>query len=145
MVNSMHNLKDHNFFLTAPFTIQLPIIHFELDEMRVGGRSFTIKPGTDQSLILNYFSSDPGTLLERNILTNLLCPKSAELELRSTSHLESRWIRVVKIMSRLRQVLSERFFGMVPLGTEWLHYSPRRDGWILYRLPGLGSDGDFHT
>jgi hypothetical protein len=51
---------------------------------------------------------------------------------------------VDKAISRLRLDLN-RFFGdLVPEGTSWLYFSKKIDGWLLYRLPGLGSDGGFH-
>jgi hypothetical protein len=51
---------------------------------------------------------------------------------------------VDKALSRLRQDLKNFFSDLVPDGTSWLYFSEKIDGWILFRLPGLGSDGQFH-
>ena len=51
---------------------------------------------------------------------------------------------VNKAISRLRQDL-ERFFALdLPPGTKWMCFSEKIDGWLLYRLPGLGCDGEYH-
>ena len=51
---------------------------------------------------------------------------------------------VNKAISRLRQDL-ERFFSRdLPTGTRWMCFSEKIDGWLLYRLPGLGCDGEYH-
>lgn len=51
---------------------------------------------------------------------------------------------VDKALSRLRQDLSEFFKDDFPEGTAWLCFSKKIGGWLLYRLPGLGCDGDYH-
>ncbi len=51
---------------------------------------------------------------------------------------------VEKAISRLRQDLSRIFADLMPPGTSWLCFSKKIDGWLLYRLPGLGCDGEYH-
>ena len=51
---------------------------------------------------------------------------------------------VEKALSRLRQDLSRFFKDDLPPGTAWLCFSRKIQGWLLYRLPGLGCDGDYH-
>lgn len=51
---------------------------------------------------------------------------------------------VDKAISRLRQDLTRKFKDKFPEGTKWLCHSKKIDGWLLYRLPGLGCDGEYH-
>ncbi len=51
---------------------------------------------------------------------------------------------VEKALSRLRHDLSRIFSDLMPPGTAWLCFSKKIDGWLLYRLPGLGCDGEYH-
>jgi hypothetical protein len=56
----------------------------------------------------------------------------------------SLWRASHQVLSRLRKALAYCFADEMPKGTEWLQYSEPLDGWILYRLPGFGSDGGWH-
>ncbi len=51
---------------------------------------------------------------------------------------------VNKALSRLRHDLEQFFARELPPGTKWLCFSEKIDGWLLYRLPGLGCDGEYH-
>jgi hypothetical protein len=51
---------------------------------------------------------------------------------------------VNKAISRLRQDLTHFFARDLPPGTKWMCFSEKIDGWLLYRLPGLGCDGEYH-
>lgn len=51
---------------------------------------------------------------------------------------------VDKALSRLRQDLADFFRDDFPPGTSWLCFSKKINGWLLYRLPGLGCDGEYH-
>lgn len=96
-------------------------------------------------------------LIEANINGHLL-KSDVERELISGYFIQSpnRSLRLVsepyrkrqnnvdKALSRLRQDLSDFFKDEFPQGTTWLCFSKKIEGWLLYRLPALGCDGDYH-
>ena len=125
--------------------IEFPLIQFEGSVIHVGDRSYSARSGTAHHIILSYFQSDQGVLLDRVTLIRMLYGQQSLNHPVTIRFMDGKWLRAIKYISRLRQALCERFFGLVPVGTQWLHFSTRRDGWILYKLPGLGSDGRFHS
>ena len=51
---------------------------------------------------------------------------------------------VDKAISRLRKDLLRVFKKDLPEGATWLSFSKKLDGWLLYRLPSRGCDGELH-
>lgn len=51
---------------------------------------------------------------------------------------------VDKALSRLRKDLEQNFSEDFPEGTAWICFSKKIDGWLLYRLPARGCDGQYH-
>jgi hypothetical protein len=51
---------------------------------------------------------------------------------------------VDKAISRLRRDLWRMFKDEFPDGTSWMRYSKKINGWLLYQLPALGCDGNYH-
>lgn len=104
-------------------TIRRQII--DLIEANISGH--LLKSDVERELISGYFIQSP----------------NRSLRLVSEPY-RKRQNNVDKALSRLRQDLSEFFKHDFPEGTSWLCFSKKIDGWLLYRLPGLGCDGDYH-
>ena len=109
----------------------------------VEDRTYKAKRGSVQDKILSFFYVDHERVLTLDQLTDILMDKSIP-EAPSVSYVVTSHANARKSVSRLRRSLIERFSSVIPPGMEWLHYSANRGGWILYKLPGLGSDGEWH-
>jgi hypothetical protein len=114
-----------------------------------GVKRFRSHANTIRRQIIELIASNPnGHLLKRDYERELVSGhfiQSANRELRLVSEpYLRRQNNVEKALSRLRQDLSNFFQDDFPAGTAWLCFSKKIDGWLLYRLPGLGCDGEYH-
>jgi hypothetical protein len=125
-------------------SIPLPVISLSQGPtIRVGHHGVSIHPRSRQAKLLQYFQMDASRYLPRQKLLDVVGHAGADSEI-SVVREEALMKSGVKVLSRLRQRLMVSFQNMVPDGTEWLPYSSKVDGWILFKLPGYGSDGQWH-
>ena len=104
-------------------TIRRQIIHL----ISRNNRGHLAKDDYERELIASYIGQMP----------------SAKLRLISEPYLR-RQNNVDKALSRLRRDLANFFKDELPDGTSWICFSKKINGWLLYRLPGLGCDGEYH-
>jgi hypothetical protein len=104
-------------------TIRRQIIHL----ISRNNRGHLAKDDYERELIASYIGHLPST----------------KLRLISEPYLR-RQNNVDKALSRLRRDLAKFFKDELPDGTSWICFSKKINGWLLYRLPGLGCDGDYH-
>jgi hypothetical protein len=114
-----------------------------------GVKRFRSHAGTIRRQIIELIASNAsGHLLKKDYERELVSGhfiQSANRELRLVSEpYMKRHNNVEKALSRLRQDLATFFQEDFPAGTVWLCFSKKIDGWLLYRLPGLGCDGEYH-
>jgi len=113
--------------------------------IRVNNSEMEINSRSRQSRILAFFWSNPQGILKREHLIEILHHQGLE-KLIAAIHFEgSLWKNGHQILSRLRRTMAYCFSKHMPPGTEWLPYLPDLEGWILYKLPGYGSDGTWHA
>lgn len=134
-----------NFPMTSPHEnrITVPNVRFNDSKLEIGGEEFKAHPKSLQARVLEYFFCNPNGLLRRAELLGLLYENEVEGALYTKRYQGSKWCSGHKVMSRLRKGLAEKFSHAVPVGTEWLPFSNILDGWILFKLPGYGSDGNW--
>jgi|688.fasta_scaffold213738_4 hypothetical protein len=114
-----------------------------------GIKRFRSHAGTIRRQIIELIASNAnGHLLKRDYERELVSghfiqSPNRELRLVSEPYMK-RQNNVEKALSRLRQDLANFFQEDFPAGTVWLCFSKKIDGWLLYRLPGLGCDGEYH-
>lgn len=126
--------------------VTIPKVRFsDAKTLEISGAAFKVHPKSRQARVLEYFFSCPNGLLRRAELLGLLYENEVEKGLHTIRYQGSKWCSGHKVMSRLRKGLAKKFVHTVPHGTEWLPYSNILDGWILFKLPGYGSDGTWHT
>ena len=126
--------------------VRIPEVRFsEAGTLQIEGAEFQARPKSLQARILDYFFSCPNGLLRRAELLNLLYEEEFEHTLHTIRYQGHKWGSGHKVMSRLRKGLADKFAHRVPPGTEWLPFSNILDGWILFKLPGYGSDGGWHN
>lgn len=138
-----------NFSVSAhhahPGSIKVPEVRLTgANSIKVGGQEIAVNPQSRQARVLEYFFGSPKGLLRRQELLTLLYEEELSSSLNTIRYEDSLWSSGHKIMSRLRKTLATKFAGRVPDGTEWLPFSNVLDGWILFKLPGYGSDGGWH-
>jgi hypothetical protein len=138
-----------NLVSKIPFSkenrVRIPEVRItDPNTVKVDGSEFQVHPRSLQARVLEYFFSCPNGLLKRGELLDLLYEDELEDALSTIRYEGSRWCSGHKVMSRLRKGLSQKFLNRVPAGTEWLPFSNILDGWILFKLPGYGSDGGWH-
>ena len=114
-----------------------------------GARRFKTHANTIRRQIIDLIEANvSGHLLKADVERELISGyfiQSSNRALRLVSQpYRKRQNNVDKALSRLRQDLSEFFKDDFPEGTAWLCFSKKIEGWLLYRLPGLGCDGDYH-
>lgn len=126
--------------------VEIPEVHFTAtNSMRLGGKEFEIDPDSKQARVLEFFFGTPDGVLKREQLLALLYEDELAGGIH-TIHFDSNlWTNGHQVLSRLRRALGLCFEHAMPHGTEWLPFSHERDGWILYKLPGYGSDGAWHS
>jgi ribosome maturation protein Sdo1 len=118
-------------------------------QITYGSKRFKSHANTIRRQIIELIETNiSGHLLKSDVERELISGyfiQSANRSLRLVSEpYRKRQNNVDKALSRLRQDLSEFFKDDFPEGTAWLCFSKKIDGWLLYRLPGLGCDGDYH-
>lgn len=115
----------------------------------LGAKRFASHANTIRRQIIELIANNSqGHLLkhdyERELISgHFIQSSNRELRLVSEPYLR-RQNNVEKALSRLRQDLTDFFKEDFPAGTVWLCFSKKIDGWLLYRLPGLGCDGEYH-
>lgn len=114
----------------------------------LGHKKFQPEDGSIRQQILQIMGRNPqGHLCKEDYHSELidayfrLKPKGLRLV---TEPYLRRQNNVEKAISRLRQDLERLFKDDFPDGTAWMCYSKKINGWLLYRLPGLGCDGEYH-
>jgi hypothetical protein len=118
-------------------------------QITYGARRFKTHANTIRRQIIDLIEANiSGHLLKSDVERELISGyfiQSSNRALRLVSEpYRKRQNNVDKALSRLRQDLSEFFKDDFPEGTAWLCFSKKIEGWLLYRLPGLGCDGDYH-
>jgi hypothetical protein len=116
-----------------------------------GRKCFTANEPTIRSAILKIIGqSDSGHLLRKEYTSQLIeayiRPSDSRMDperLKTEPYLR-RKNNVDKALSRLRKDLDRVFQDDVPADTSWMSFSKKIDGWLLYRLPSRGCDGDYH-
>jgi hypothetical protein len=118
----------------------------------IGEKRFHAQPHSLRNEILRLMSQDGrGRLLRRDYHEKLieLFVRSQEDRDSKTKFISEPFLKrqnnVDKALSRLRKDLGKFFKKDLPVGTSWICFSKRLDGWLLYRLPGLGCDGELHS
>lgn len=113
-----------------------------------GKIKFSPEEGSIRQQILQIMARNcHGHLLKEDYLSELidayfrLKPKGLRLV---TEPYLRRQNNVEKAVSRLRQDLERIFKDEMPEGTAWMCFSKKINGWLLFRLPGLGCDGEYH-
>ena len=117
-----------------------------------GKRSFKTVDSTIRKEILKIVAqNEKGYLLRKDYTNKLIRDYLRPIDiptpvntLRTEPYLR-RQNNVDKAISRLRIDLERTFKTDFPDGTSWMSYSKKIDGWLLYRLPSLGCDGEFHS
>lgn len=114
----------------------------------LGHRRYLPEPGTIRREILQIMSGTTQGHLRKadyhaKLIDGFFCGRQAAVRL-VTEPVIKRQNNVDKAISRLRHDLARIFGDCLPAGTSWMCFSRKIDGWILYRLPGLGCDGDYH-
>jgi hypothetical protein len=114
----------------------------------LGKKKFCPEEGSIRRQILQIMArSTYGHLRKEDYLVELidayfkLKPKGLRLV---TEPYLRRQNNVEKAISRLRQDLERTFKDDFPDGTAWMCFSKKLNGWLLFRLPGLGCDGEYH-
>jgi len=114
----------------------------------LGKKRFSPEEGSIRHQILQIMArSTNGHLLKEDYLSELidgyfrLKPKGLRLV---TEPYLRRQNNVEKAISRLRHDLEKTFKDDLPEGTAWMCFSKKINGWLLFRLPGLGCDGEYH-
>lgn len=126
--------------------VTVPEVRFsDNGKLEIEGSAFQARAKSLQARVLEYFFSSPNGLLKRTDLLGLLYEPDLEPSIHTIRYEGSKWGSGHKVMSRLRKSLNEKFAHRVPPGTEWLPFSHILDGWILFKLPGYGSDGGWHN
>ena len=116
-----------------------------------GGKRYRTQDHTLRGEILRIMGRDDKAILSKtncraelitaHIPPRLRLPEAAPAK---QLHYKRRLNNIEKAISRLRQDLTKMFEDLMPPGTTWLCFSEKIDGWLLYRLPGLGCDGEYH-
>lgn len=126
--------------------VTVPEVQFcDRQTLKVQSEEFQVRPQSRQAKVLEYFFHCPNGLLRRGELLELLYEEEIKNDVHTIQYDGVKWCSGHKVMSRLRKSLSDKFKHIVPLGTEWLPFSNILDGWILFKLPGYGSDGKWHS
>lgn len=117
-----------------------------------GGKLLKSLEFTTRREILKIMGQDSGgCLLRRDYTTKLIndflrpIDISNQLVSLKSEPYRRRQNNVDKAISRLRTDLARIFKSEFPVGTSWMRYSKKKDGWLLYCLPALGCDGEFHS
>jgi hypothetical protein len=127
-------------------SLVIPKIAFPNEvSLKVNDSEVAMSPGSKQAKVLRFFCSNPGGVLRRERLIELLHATNLESELASIQFEGCLWKNSHQVLSRLRRTMRYCFSKQMPHGTEWLPYCQNLGGWILYKLPGYGSDGGWHA
>lgn len=114
----------------------------------LGPKKFQPEEGSIRQQILQIMSRNPQGHLRKDAYQEELIDAYFRLKPKGLRLVTEPYLRrqnnVEKAISRLRQDLERLFKDDLPVGTAWMCYSKKINGWLLYRLPGLGCDGDYH-
>ena len=113
-----------------------------------GSKRYKAEEDTIRKEILRLMAKNPDGHLLREDFKQSLIESHFKWRANGAALINETYMRrqnnVEKAISRLRKDLG-RFFGEhLPEGTSWMCFSKKIDGWLLYRLPGLGCDGNYH-
>ncbi|MCX6125014.1 MAG: hypothetical protein NTV34_09755 [Proteobacteria bacterium] len=123
----------------------LPNITFPSEvSIRINDSEMAMSTRSRQARVLRFFWNNPSGVLKRECLIELLHKNNLDLNVASIQFEGSLWRNSHQVMSRLRRTMGFCFAKHMPIGTEWLPYCSNLSGWILYKLPGYGSDGGWH-
>ncbi len=116
-----------------------------------GTKRFTAQGSTIRRLILEIIGQSSDGHIRREDYLNLLINshiRPIDVPNRPDSLMTEPYLRrknnVDKAISRLRKDLEQNFKADLPDGTSWISFSKKIDGWLLYRLPSRGCDGEYH-
>jgi hypothetical protein len=114
----------------------------------LGSKRFLPEDGSIRQHVLQIMARHPYGHLrkedyQRELIDDYFKLKPKGLRLITEPYLR-RQNNVEKAISRLRQDLERIFRDDLPDGTAWMCFSKKINGWLLYRLPGLGCDGEYH-
>ena len=124
----------------------IPDVAFPTDtHIKVRDSEMVANPKSRQARVLQFFGNNPDGVLKRENLLELLHQTRLEYKIAAIHFEGSLWRNSHQVMSRLRKTLTYCFARHMPPGTEWLPYCESLGGWILYKLPGYGSDGGWHS
>jgi len=115
----------------------------------VSGKRFTSHANTIRRQIIELIAhNSQGRLLkkdyERELVSGYFIQGAGQGSVLVSEPYLRRQNNVDKALSRLRKDLGDFFKDDFPAGTSWLCFSQKIEGWLLFRLPGLGCDGDYH-
>ncbi|MCX6118021.1 MAG: hypothetical protein NT027_10800 [Proteobacteria bacterium] len=126
-------------------SVSIPRIRFPSENsIKVANRKVTIAASSRQANVIRFFCSDASRLLPKLAVTKVVHDLSQSHDSIHFRHEEALLKNSTQVLCRLRKRLAQKFNSFMPEGTEWLHYSEKKGGWILYRLPAYGSDGGWH-
>ena len=97
------------------------------------------------SKIVNAFMQDAKQALSKDVLVRTITPLAVRDIPPSPRFRKSKEQSLARLLSRLRAEFSQKFQGVVPIGTYWFHFASTKKSWVLYKLPGEGPDGEFYS
>ena len=119
--------------------------------MTCGKRRFIAHEFTIRRTILMILGENTsGQLLREEYVSKLISThvRPIDMPILPSDILTAPYLRrknnVDKALSRLRKDLEQNFSEDFPEGTSWMCFSKKIDGWLLYRLPARGCDGQYH-
>jgi len=114
----------------------------------LGDKRYRPEEGTLRRQILQLMARNPHGYLKKEDCHSELIDNHFHLKPKGLRLITEPYLRrqnnIEKSISRLRQDLQRIFKDELPAGTSWMCYSRKINGWLLYRLPGLGCDGEYH-
>jgi hypothetical protein len=131
---------------------ELPPIKIDRNgTLTCGRKRFAAQECTIRRSVLTILGRSSGGQLHREeYIRKLICTHVRPIDMPAlpkavlTAPYLRRKNNVDKALSRLRKDLEQNFADDFPEGTSWMCFSKKIDGWLLYRLPARGCDGQYH-